>query len=315
MEFSIQYSYGSFGQLKFRLGLIADEPDPRDLLLSEVLGGFTGRFARRLSRPPLLDLTKKMSPVRDQGNENTCVGFAVVAVKEWDEKKKRKKVILSPRFIYCQARKIPKAPSTGGTSIRNALRVLQNQGVCTEKCFPYKPHSDEDPFGDDYVEPCTAPGDNPCAKAQKEAAKYKIPTYLKLADANLQVSGGLDNIKQSLHMDGPCVLGVLVYEKWMKSPTQKDGIIKMPSPNERDIGLHAVCAVGYDDQKKLVKFKNSWGIKWGDKGYGYLPYDYFDYPKLDVAWAASKLLKKGPKALLKRKEAFMKEIRSNIGNR
>jgi hypothetical protein len=42
------------------------------------------------------------------------------------------------------------------------------------------------------------------------------------------------------------------------------------------------CAVGYDDNKKLVKFKNSWGKGWGDNGYGYIPYSYIN----DFLWDA-----------------------------
>jgi hypothetical protein len=34
--------------------------------------------------------------------------------------------------------------------------------------------------------------------------------------------------------------------------------------------------------KKLFKFINSWTESWGDKGYGYLPYDYIARNSVDV---------------------------------
>jgi C1A family cysteine protease len=33
-------------------------------------------------------------------------------------------------------------------------------------------------------------------------------------------------------------------------------------------------AVGYDHLKRQVIFRNSWGQAWGDRGYGYLPYQF-----------------------------------------
>jgi len=33
--------------------------------------------------------------------------------------------------------------------------------------------------------------------------------------------------------------------------------------------------VGYDNTRKVFIIRNSWGQEWGDKGYGYLSYDFF----------------------------------------
>jgi hypothetical protein len=37
-------------------------------------------------------------------------------------------------------------------------------------------------------------------------------------------------------------------------------------------GGHAVVLVGYDDEKNVWIIKNSWGVGYGDNGYGYIPY-------------------------------------------
>ena len=38
---------------------------------------------------------------------------------------------------------------------------------------------------------------------------------------------------------------------------------------------HAIFLEGYDDDAQMFKFWNNWGSRWGDSGYGYLPYQYF----------------------------------------
>ena len=58
----------------------------------------------------------------------------------------------------------------------------------------------------------------------------------------------------------------------------------MPSPqeiqNNTNPGSQSVLAVGYDDRTKCITVLNSWGERFGDKGYFYMPYDYITNPKV-----------------------------------
>jgi C1A family cysteine protease len=48
----------------------------------------------------------------------------------------------------------------------------------------------------------------------------------------------------------------------------------MPGTKEKLLGGHAVIAVGYNDTTQRFIVRNSWGSKWGNKGYFTMPYAY-----------------------------------------
>ncbi len=74
----------------------------------------------------------------------------------------------------------------------------------------------------------------------------------------------------------PFVFGFSVYESFESDDVTKTGIVPMPGPASKDgfLGGHAVLAVGYDDSQSRFIVRNSWGDKWGNKGYFTMPYAY-----------------------------------------
>jgi hypothetical protein len=69
------------------------------------------------------------------------------------------------------------------------------------------------------------------------------------------------------------VVGIRCFESFVCAP---NGIIPLPKPEEKEIGNHAICIVGYNSLEECFIFTNSWGKDWGDNGLGKLPFAYFD---------------------------------------
>jgi len=252
--------------MKFSLGCLKDPLDSRDIPMGLVLPV--------VPIPVSFDFTKSMSPVRNQGQQGTCVAFAsVTGVKEFQDKKEYHKLIrLSPRFLYSLCKKFDGLPQQEGTYPRVAMKVLLNYGVCHESYWPYLSHKNI-----------------PLKGAEQDAQRFKIKAYARLKS--------LLEMKRSLLINGPFLAGVKVYKSWFSKNVERSGFIPLPKSNEELMGGHAICIAGYDDKLKVFKFKNSWGTEWADQGYGYLPYEYMKKYCSD-AWSATDLIE-NPKALVR----------------
>jgi len=262
----------------YAFGCRKDPKDLRDIPMALVLPPIT--------LPKSFDYTGRMTPVRDQKSEGTCVAFAsVVGVKEYEDSQEYRKLIaLSPRYVYSLCKKFDGSPDEEGTYPRIAMKVLLNYGVCPEDYWPYRPHQK----------------DLPKKNAKECAKRYRIKAYARLK--------GILEMKRNLLINGPFLAGVKVFTSWLDKKTQKTGLIPLPKRNEEIIGGHAVCIVGFDNAGQLFKFKNSWSVKWADKGYGYLPYEYIKRYCSD-AWSATDLIE-NPKALVKKREEILKGVRN-----
>ena len=218
--------------------------------------------------PKEIDHTQNMSPVKDQEQLGSCVSFATVALKEWQEWQEFLKIKdqhnieeniysdLSEQWVYHHAKRIDNIQNEG-TTIRAALSVLRKFGVPQEKSWVYSDRIKGTPEGD----------------ADTKARFTRIGDFFRLQNK-------VNHLKLAL-LHTPVPIGVVTTESFMKT---RDGIIEDDVRNRGKHGGHAICAVGYDNKKKLIKFKNSWSAQWGDNGYGYLSYNYFKKYCI-VAWA------------------------------
>lgn len=229
--------------------------------------GFTfGATERALPAKVDLRTGGKISPIYDQGDLGSCTAFAMgLGLRETMANMAGQPANrLSALYMYYKERELRgSVDEDTGAYMIDGMQVLKANGDCLETTQPY--------ITSNFKQ-------KPTAKAETEAAAYKIADYTLL--------NNLDEMKAQLAAGRPAVFGFMVYNSFMTPAVAKTGKMPMPKPSEQVIGGHAVFIVGYDDAQKVLIIKNSWGSGWGDKGYFYMPYAYVTPDKVDEIYVA-----------------------------
>jgi C1A family cysteine protease len=222
--------------------------------------------------------------VENQGQLGSCTAHASVGLYEYFERRAFGKHIDGSRlFLYKATRNLLGWEGDDGAYLRTTMAAMALFGVPPEKYWPYK----EARFNEE-----------PTAFIYSYAQNYQALLYYRLDVQGVTRQHLLDKIKQHLRMGLPLVFGFTCYTSLN---TADSGQIPFPDRNEEVEGGHAVMAVGFDDDKTItncnnskikskgaILIRNSWGEEWGDRGYGWLPYDYILYGIADDWWSMTK---------------------------
>lgn len=235
-----------------RYGWVKDHLDHRDIKLT---------LGEPVPLPPSSDLRPSTftPPIYDQGDLGSCTANAIAAGIDFERKKQGESFLFPSRlFIYYNERVIEGDPEQdNGAEIRDGIKSVASQGVCSESEWPYYITQ----FAVKPPDSCYADG------AKFEALKYaSVPQDERAIKTVLQ--------------QRPIVFGISAFDSFESDAAIRTGQVPMPGPNDSPIGGHAICLWGYDDSTKTFIFRNSWGASYGQSGYGFLPYDYVLNPQL-----------------------------------
>lgn len=282
---------------KCAMGWIPDYPDFRDYTeeTEEVRNILepTGLARRRgRKRPPATDLPATVdlrewcSPPEDQGALGSCTAHAGVGVIEYYERKSFGRHIDASRlFLYKVTRNLMKMKGDTGAYLRTTIGAMVLFGVPPEEYWPYT--DERDRFD---VEPP--------AFCYSFAQNYKTLKYYRHDPPAASPEDILNRLRTYLSAGHPAMFGFTVYSSIEQA--SDSGRIPFPSPRDRIEGGHAVVAVGYDDKIKIknrydtadttgaLLIRNSWGKKWGESGYGWLPYEYLIRGLAEDFWSVLK---------------------------
>ncbi len=252
---------------KRRYLLEPDVPDSRDNHYAFSLT--PEHHARKL--PPKVDLRPLCPAAFDQGNSGTCTAHAVAGAFAYLQRKHRlHSIVPSRRFIfYNEMAMTGQLNSNCTVHLRDALKAVAAKGVCPESHCKYK---DDDRLLHK----------RPHEKAFRAARNRKLATYHRIPIERHSPPLFLKHLKHCLADGYPFVFGFMTYKSFDERRGKwKDGV--MPIPNrkkEAQEGGHAVMAVGYDDARKALIVRNSWGPAWGVNGYFLMPYKLVTDPKI-----------------------------------
>ena len=190
--------------------------------------------------------TDYTTPIKDQSPAPTCEAYAICASLETTMQYQMGEVYepdLSETHLYFYAGGTYEA---GYVNLIDAANYLIEYGVPDEGCYPDPHRAFDYPFE-------SLPG--------WENRTVKITEWG-------WVDHDVEAIKEALIEHGPLIICTHV---WKDFYYYLGGVYRHRW-GER-VGGHVVTIVGYDDSHECWIVKNSWGTKWGNKGWFRMAYD------------------------------------------
>lgn len=239
-----------------------------------------------LSLPPQYPAENKMDNalkefsdndlVLDQGTEGACAGYGLAALIHFvfwrnfqsdldNGQTPDKPGQVSTRMLYNNARLYDEwdGEDYSGSSCRGAMKGWHKHGVCARELFP-NPEGDRSP---------------PKTGWDTDAASRPLGAYYRVNARSIA------DMQAAIYHTGAIYASAVVHGGWEVGSNLKKLDSALIHQDDRDpTGGHAFAIVGYTPLGFVIQ--NSWGPKWGFKGFAILPYEDWAQNGFD-AWVAA----------------------------
>ena len=214
--------------------------------------------------PAAYSLKPYCPSIKNQGNYDTCTGWAIAyaartiaeaVANNWRGTDRITREAFSPTFLYSEIKEKEDANCQKGAYIQKAFETLKTKGVVKYRDFSLL---------------CSPPVSD---KLYSKALQYTIDDYFSLfSNEEDSYSKKVGTTKKSIAEGRPVVVAMRCYKSF-----SKDNEVVWSGILDHKKRYHALCVVAYDDNKYGGAFllMNSWGTRWGDKGFKWVRYtDY-----------------------------------------
>jgi C1A family cysteine protease len=240
---------------------------------------FVEHFASGLS--PEVDLRPKIAArklaIRDQGDRGTCTVFATTFLIEYQKAgmKSSGSNDLSEEFLNWAGNKVDGTETDGGF-FTEFMKGFSVYGISTAKEMPYRSTFD--------------PGITPSSSAQRAAetmfpVKYPFTIVKVWNNQNGMTSAELQSAMSILRSGRPVATGIW-WQTTFATVTVGGVPLLKDYPRSANSGSnppmfdgHSIDLVGFRESKTFPGggyfiFRNSFGPSFGDKGYGFVSFQY-----------------------------------------
>lgn len=216
-----------------------------------------------LNLPESVMLEHFFPPIGNQGDKGTCVAWAVgynlktalnaIAGKWTTDDLAQPSHQTSPKDLWLCIPQEQKGDGCSGTGFEPAFNTLMTKGAATMLQVPYQDLLD-------------------CSGVGIGDSSNRIEAYYHVvSDGEIPKLGQL---KAYLADTIPLVIGGHLGDNFIN--WHSDNVIKTDTYRRTGMhAFHAMALVGYDDNRRAFRLRNSWGEDWGDNGSIWVDYEFF----------------------------------------